>query len=201
MPSADSGRWHICGRAGPRAEPWHPSLGTQTGGAAPLGELTLKARRAAAQEAGSAAEAEGAGKGGLEASVQGRVRALQALPPVLTGARRALVLVHLALQPAVAWGHTRGWQVTGVAGRAPPLLPGRPGARLKRGSGEDAGGWEWPRQPSPCRVTLVTGTSEHSAGAGAAGSGEQGAGAATGPISQMPADGKVGEAAVTCAHR
>lgn len=52
------------------------------------------------------AETEGAGEGGLDAPVEGRVRALQALSPVLAGACRTLVVVHLTLLAAVAWGHT-----------------------------------------------------------------------------------------------
>lgn len=51
------------------------------------------------------AEAEGAGEGGLDAPVEGRVGALQALAPVLAGPCRTLVLVHLTLLAAVAWGH------------------------------------------------------------------------------------------------
>lgn len=74
MRRADSGRWHICDRARPQAEPWHPSPRIHTlvdllpwkGGR----RLTLKAGGAAAQEAGSVAEAEGAGEGGPVASVE-----------------------------------------------------------------------------------------------------------------------------------
>lgn len=65
------------------------------------------------------AEAEGAGEGGLDTPVEGRVRALQALSPVLAGACCTLIVVHLALLAAVAWEHThvgiRSHRVTGQA--------------------------------------------------------------------------------------
>lgn len=51
------------------------------------------------------AEAEGTREGGLVAPVEGGVGALETLAPVLAGACRTLVLVHLALFAAVAWGH------------------------------------------------------------------------------------------------
>lgn len=74
----------------------------------PCRGLTLEARRAAAQEAGGVPEAESARQGGLGAPVQSGVRALQAEAAVQAGARRTLVLVHLAPLAAEAWERTRG---------------------------------------------------------------------------------------------
>ena len=64
--------------------------------------LTLNTRRAAAHKASSLAKAEGTRESGLDAPVEGRVRALQALAPVLAGAHRTLVLIHLAPLATVA---------------------------------------------------------------------------------------------------
>lgn len=77
------------------------------------------------------AEAEGAREGGLDAPIEGRVGALQTLAPVLAGSCRTLVIVHLALIAAVAWG-THMWASghTGSQGSTLPLPPGKPWTRL-----------------------------------------------------------------------
>jgi hypothetical protein len=49
------------------------------------------------------AEAEGSREDGLNTPVQGRVRALQALAPILTGARCTFVLIHFAPLSTEAW--------------------------------------------------------------------------------------------------
>lgn len=66
------------------------------------------------------AEAEVPGKSGLDAPVERRIGALEALAAMPAGARCALVLIHFAPLAAVAWGHTRVQAAghTGSPGRA-----------------------------------------------------------------------------------
>lgn len=49
------------------------------------------------------AEAEGSREGGLNTPIQGGVRALHAPAPVLTGIRRALILIHFTPLSTEAW--------------------------------------------------------------------------------------------------
>lgn len=109
----------------PGIPPMHLDASLEGGG------LTLKAQRAAAQEASSIAEAEGTWEGSLDAPIEGWVRALQALAPMLAGARCTLVLVHLAPLAAVSWGHTytraRGSRHRRSSGSTPPLRQASPG--------------------------------------------------------------------------
>lgn len=79
------------------------------------------------------AEAEGAGEGGLGTPVEGRVGSRQALAPMLAGTCRTLVLVHLALVAAVAWGHihvdVRSHGALRQSPRPAPQTPGQPKAK------------------------------------------------------------------------
>lgn len=50
------------------------------------------------------AEAEGSREDGLNTPVQGRVRALQAPAPILTGVRRTFILIHFAPLSTETWG-------------------------------------------------------------------------------------------------
>lgn len=73
------------------------------------------------------AEAEGSWEGGLNTPIQGRVRALQAPAPIMTGIRCTLVLIHFAPLSTEAWP-AKATEAPEAVEAGPVVRAGRRGA-------------------------------------------------------------------------